>query len=216
MTLQVKPTMISTSADFDKLSKEERQCQNDPNFDQTKCAMDVIMNHAYAKCGCIPWYYMAENFEANKTCDTFGSFCFEDACSNFMSNNEISPNTCPQPCKSTKYSVSLRGQNLIRDLNVELYGGQVQDYINSDTKSILLERVINDQLEDKFKLKQLSILDINFEDPQVLVITKDAKATLADKVANIGGTFGLFLGLSFFAIAEFIIDHVSMFLGKNE
>ena len=36
-------------------------------------------------------------------------------------------------------------------------------------------------------------------------MTKDAKVTFADKLGNIGGTFGVFLGLSFVGVLDFLI-----------
>ena len=42
-----------------------------------------------------------------------------------------------------------------------------------------------------------TIVKVNFDDPKLLVITKDAKVTIPDMVGSIGGTFGVFIGKSF-------------------
>ena len=43
-----------------------------------------------------------------------------------------------------------------------------------------------------------TIVKVNFDDPKLLVITKDAKVTIPDMVGSIGGTFGVFIGESSF------------------
>ena len=43
-------------------------------------------------------------------------------------------------------------------------------------------------------------------DPQMTVITKDAKVTLPDMVSNIGGTIGIFLGLSTISVLDILIE----------
>ena len=55
-----------------------------------------------------------------------------------------------------------------------------------------------------------SLVQINFEDPEVTVITKDAKVTFADQLGSIGGTFGIFLGLSFLGLFEMLIEILQM------
>ena len=44
--------------------------------------------------------------------------------------------------------------------------------------------------------KRYSLVQVFFEHPMKNVITQDAKITLAGMVSNIGGTLGIFLGLS--------------------
>ena len=51
-----------------------------------------------------------------------------------------------------------------------------------------------------------SMVQFFFHDPQMTVITKDAKVTLADMVSNIGGTIGIFLGLSMLSVMEIMIE----------
>lgn len=38
-----------------------------------------------------------------------------------------------------------------------------------------------------------------------MVTIKDAKLTLAEKIGNIGGTFGVFVGLSFVGVMDLVI-----------
>ena len=64
-----------------------------------------------------------------------------------------------------------------------------------------------------------SYVQINFADPHATVITQDAKVTFADKVGSIGGTFGVFLGLSFVSLLDEILDglqKIYRLLNKNK
>ena len=56
-----------------------------------------------------------------------------------------------------------------------------------------------------------SLLQIFFQSPQKTVITKDAKVTETDMVSNIGGTIGIFLGLSTISVLDKIIDWLVIF-----
>ena len=53
-----------------------------------------------------------------------------------------------------------------------------------------------------------SILQINFAGPYATEITQDAKVTFADMVGSIGGTFGVFLGLSFVSLVDELADWI--------
>ena len=53
-----------------------------------------------------------------------------------------------------------------------------------------------DNLDVEDSGKRYSIVHVYFEQPMKNVVTQDAKITLAGMVSNIGGTLGIFLGLS--------------------
>ena len=54
-------------------------------------------------------------------------------------------------------------------------------------------------------IEMTTLVQINFDSPDATVITKDSKYTLFDKISSIGGTFGVFLGLSIMGIIDFIL-----------
>ena len=54
-------------------------------------------------------------------------------------------------------------------------------------------------------MARTSLVHVNFNKLEASKITKDAKVTFPDALGNIGGTFGVFLGLSFVGILDFII-----------
>ena len=50
--------------------------------------------------------------------------------------------------------------------------------------------------------KRYSLVQVYFENPMKNVITQDAKITLAGMISNIGGTLGIFLGLSMITLYD--------------
>ena len=53
-------------------------------------------------------------------------------------------------------------------------------------------------------MARTSLVHVNFNKLEANKITKDAKVTFPDALGNIGGTFGVFLGLSFVGILDFV------------
>ena len=58
----------------------------------------------------------------------------------------------------------------------------------------------------QLKMQKTSLIHINYEEPEVLTVTKDAKITLPDIIGNIGGTLGVFIGFSFIGLWDTIIE----------
>jgi hypothetical protein len=83
------------------------------------------------------------------------------------------------------------------------------NYLDSNVvHSVISQDWVQLKVEDDYyqeRYKHLSIVHINFDSPQVAVVTKDAKVSFADKLGNIGGTFGIFLGLSVMGLVDSFI-----------
>ena len=62
----------------------------------------------------------------------------------------------------------------------------------------------------------VSLVHINFEDPDVTVFIKDSKLTKEYLIGNIGGTFGVFLGFSFVGLLDSIINFITWIMRKIE
>ena len=100
---------------------------------------------------------------------------------------------CPLECESESYSITSSFQDYPSEIYanflsnqkpiLERYGNQTPSY--SDLKSSFLK------------------LNINYQNLQYTLIEESQKTTWIDLVANIGGTLGLFLGLSFLSFVEF-------------
>ena len=68
-----------------------------------------------------------------------------------------------------------------------------------------MEMMIGGEHNEVQMMRRTSLVHVNFIDSEATLITKDAKVTFSDQLGTIGGTFGVFLGLSFVGILDFLI-----------
>ena len=71
--------------------------------------------------------------------------------------------------------------------------------------------------QDRFLIPQLkrnSIIHINFEEAEVMTVTKDAKITLPDMIGNVGGTLGVFIGFSFLGLFDTLVEWLQYLRSK--
>ncbi len=60
----------------------------------------------------------------------------------------------------------------------------------------------------------MSMVSVNFGSGYGTVLESDEKATFSDKLGTIGGTFGMFVGMSFFGIVDSLIEGLVWLLDK--
>ena len=113
--------------------------------------------------------------------------CFENSTSYFTFDR----NTCPNACSLTEYSLSVQeSENLeYADFQHEA----PEDFFERNLKWFVLQ-----QGKDEL----ISMVNINFESPRITHIIKDAKVTFSDILGNVGGTLGIFLGISIVSLVE--------------
>ena len=90
------------------------------------------------------------------------------------------------------------------------------DFLGNNPTGILMNEKNQDRwgkaydFEDYIKLsgESFSLVHIFLDKPEMTVISKDAKVTLPDMISNIGGTVGIFLGLSTLSILDLLIEWI--------
>ena len=102
---------------------------------------------------------------------------------------------CYPACTYIQYSINV---NKIEEFKVDRF-----DY--GEVKADVLGRVMEISTVDQ-KPPSFSLVKINFGNPRATVITQDAKVTFADMVGSIGGTFGVFLGISFVSLVDELVE----------
>ena len=86
------------------------------------------------------------------------------------------------------------------------FGDEWKNYISDQTSALYYADNRNTYYQNEVKLMaRTSLVHVNFIKPEANLITKDAKVTFPDMLGTIGGTFGVFLGLSFVGILDFLI-----------
>ena len=151
-------------------------------YSQTECLQKLEINDAINTCQCIPWYMSHLNPHMD-ICTTTKAICFEERIQNATNFND----KCLPECSYVQYSASvLKSEDMgLKELCI------VNATYAFDNYNSLTEMKYSDLAEAH------TIVKVNFDDPKLLVITKDAKVTIPDMVGSIGGTFGVFIGKSF-------------------
>ena len=201
---------MESTDDFDTMPFEDRLCTK--NYGEIDCINKKLINIATSECECSPRY---ANDSINVPCDTLGMICYEQAIQKSEMNHDIT-GSCYPACKRIKYLLKEAEKYPMTDTipNFESYG---YDYINYFHNNLLGDPRssfgdMNKFLE--FKLKKTSLIHINFDEAEVWTMKKDAKATLANMIGNIGGTLGVFIGFSFVGLLKSMISFFLYLHGK--
>ena len=138
--------------------------------------------------------------------DTTTFTCVSDFLNNFRRNlrQEKCLNYCPLECDSMSFTIFSY---------VEQYpqSGMISDKIKADYSL---------ELYDKFEEvnKHLVVLYVYYDDLEYVVVSQEPKTETFNLISNIGGLFGVFLGisfLSFFEIFEVLFEILVSYLSKN-
>ena len=227
LDLKISTTVIDTTKDFDAMNIENKRCNGNFEYGQVKCLMKHIVSYAESVCGCQTW---SINGNASfKKCDALGIICNNALILNF--NEELEQqHDCIESCKYIKYNLLLNRELPMTDcciletseqitfgksnilLDFDSYGTDFADYLYKSKR--LFRYLGNFYTNQEFlspKLKRMSLIHINFEDYNVLTVTKDAKITTADIIGNVGGTLGIFLGFSCLGLLDVLIELVNYY-----
>ena len=214
--IKIKPTVVDTTRNFNQMRFIDRQCileenlnrdHNDTIYSQSNCEIETLINDVKDYCNCLPWYI---NKTSSKACDITGMECYMK----FMQDHSGIFEKCKESCKMIKYASTLEQVTKIKNSVLPIFGHDVEKYFKEDFAKFLTHLHYDHSTFLSRRLSKVSFVHINFDDPEALVITKDAKVTLADKVGNIGGTMGLFLGFSFFGFMTQFLEFANWLLGK--
>ena len=141
-------------------------------------------------------------------CNALQLNCFEDAIEKGTQDLDLGKG-CYKACKRIMYGLSAASDLPMTEtlLNFESYGKEFAKYFLQPSK--LFDYLGQHYNRDGFlkpKMESMSLIYINFDGPEVLTVTKDAKITLPDMIGNIGGTLGVFIGFSFLGFLDTLIE----------
>ena len=200
---------------FESMPFEKRNCyltDEVPNYSRMDCLTRHIFQEAWNVCHCTPWTMGELINDTADYCNITGAICFRKI--SLETQENIGEGTCPKMCTFKQYK--MQTPDHVRFDAFE-YGQEYIDYLIENPRKQLFGELqkstdINDPTfheKDRYIRENgqaFSMVQFFFHDPQMTVITKDAKVTLADMVSNIGGTIGIFLGLSMLSVLEILIE----------
>ena len=214
-TFGVEVSITNVTDSFQRMGLNERKCslpeERDKSYHQSYCKIVKKFEVSKGQCKCLPWF-VAKN-------DT--NICMKDNLDCFERTNQNQSSKslnfeCPKPCISTSYSITYEQHKINEGKYQRLKQsfGDIWDTYLSDTTPLLAEPYL-DYEESLIKMMaRTSLVHVNFNKLEANKITKDAKVTFPDALGNIGGTFGVFLGLSFVGILDFILLTWNMLKSK--
>ena len=178
-------------------------------YHQTDCFNVCFQRYLLEECGCYDLTYPI--WSGNMTpCLTFQEVvCDREAQSAFFSQDVklICGDECPLECVSITYMNALSLNNYPSEAyaSVLVNNQKVRERFDNRTN------ITYDELK-----KNLVSVFVYYDDLIYKSYTETSKMSIADLISNIGGTLGLFLGLSFLSFIEIVdvIIHIVCLLLK--
>ena len=197
-------------------------------YSRKACTLECRMTEAARHCGCTPWNY--PTIEGSLLCDAVGIHCFEQVLRRMTNNTSCD---CPNNCEDVTYSF-LGSSKRIEELNCPKEPHEdnwIHDFYYKDSlpkKFLAFYDYVTDNKEYgekelcKKNMKYRAIVNFQLVTQSVSRTTQDLKQSFADKLSTfgkfhaqlqcgvffiviiLGGTLGLFTGMSILSMAEVI------------
>lgn len=114
---------------------------------------------------------------------------------------------CPLECNSTEFSTSLTSSEIIGDL--------FADFINSKTNSLYSDFETTMPVSSDEARKSFTSFQLYYSSNTYTLSNEAPSMDVVALLANIGGTLGLFLGVSLLHFCELIEVLIGIFFIKN-
>ena len=210
--------------EFKSLPKDLRKCNLQSEvqqgswfskYSQRNCVYECNARLAIERCGCIPWdfYHLGEFQE----CDVFGRTCFINTMENLTHLLKSPCQNCPKDCDYFKYNIESKSVEKIFDDSGFGYGGKYFkllfgsclgklfcDYLTDANFTLKEEYSINYSLKDLTdntvpmldQYEGMIVVNLKFTTPEAELTVLQARYTLMDKIAGLGGSIGIFTQLT--------------------
>ena len=226
--INVMPRLVQTSEDFNALRLDQRKCKLPYEIDglelttkysRVGCETECAIQKAMAVCRCIPWHY-PYNFDKWPMCEMFGSYCF-DVLMSADTNYWECKYQCLKDCQDIEYIVihstfpidtkeacretSFLNQHFQRRFHQHFAFYAYQTMIQGGSISEVGTSLTNGSLCQQFVKDHVSFVSVKSPMSLVLLTERDKAVSFYDILGTIGGTFGLFTGMSLLSFAEIAI-----------
>ena len=226
--IKLLPRLVETTTDFDSLETKERNCklshQTDgleylTKYSRKSCETECAMKRAISVCKCIPWHY-PNHFKLHPICEMFGGYCFDQVISD-ETNYRGCKYQCLKDCHGTEYIIienvfpidykevcrkgsfhdeqfkhNFQQHFVFHNYKTLVQGGHIPDLEKSYKNGSLCEEYVK---------TFVGFVDVYSPTAFVILTKRDKAVFFYDKLGTIGGTFGLFIGMSLLSFAEVAI-----------
>ena len=224
--IKVIPQLIGTSDSFDEMEPSSRNCKLPfeteglvlvKNYTRIGCEFECAAAKAVALCRCMPWYY-SNSFARTPICDSFSAHCFDQIMSNEKYYKDC-PKKCIEDCKSTPMIVVTNYLPIDTKDKCKKGGFFYTHFIQSSKQHFAFENykalitgdgqipdlytsLVNGSLCNYFIGNYVSMVSIESPTDSVTKSERDVRVKFIDQLGTIGGTLGLFTGMSILSIIE--------------
>ena len=225
VSIRVTPKVIDASEGFVGFDIRTRNCKLPHEIDGLKffqnytedgCELECALKKSLSVCKCHPWY-LPNHFNL-PICDMFAAKCFDAIISDARNYKECK-DQCLEDCTSTSYvaipsyvPIDLKQtcrQPVFKAIFHKLY---VNHKSELDFEHMTMGKWKNwenkQQLEMDFCkdyiFKYISIVTVETPVDSVVRAKRVVRITFNDQLAVIGGTLGLFTGISILSMVEFV------------
>ena len=188
----VKPGMETLlTVELDRFEREQEapwaRCQGQaPEYTQGRCRMECILRYIREQCHCR--YYGDDTDPSLLFCPRYDP-CLSSAIGN---SSAIVQQHCAQDCSRPSCIVNEYKAN-VQDVNLARNWLASFDYDRFNiTREYLLENYV--------------LLTVNFDKIQYHLLTETKAVTFAQLLGSIGGSMGLFMGISLLSVFELVGD----------
>lgn len=218
---------FQSSSDFRKWNEQNKACYfpNDKKlaffklYSQDNCLLECRLKKITKMCDCTPWYLEQKGLDI---CTLKGNQCFEQALASYEDDlTDRQECDCLNDCEMVHFFSTLQRQPsdgldaatrwFKRDGNhvsgiLANYLMDPENIFNSRLAKNLTKLANNltsdaDLAQKRFK-DDITILNFFFDTPIITEITLDLKTSIFDMISAIGGTLGLFTGISVITLVE--------------
>ena len=173
--------------------------------------MECRLKAMISKCGCLPWYVPQNSSNDAPICDDKDKRCIRGFLNSRINSTQLCKE-CKNDCEMIHFWTAHEQESQLSDKTTlfdnETSEGRLANYL-LDPKRIFMDDFTRNI--SKFASKQytdlqfaeerlkndLMILNFYFDTPFITVMERTPKISEWDKVASVGGIFGLFTGFSF-------------------
>ena len=224
--VKVIPQLINTTTSFDEMAVSTRNCklstENEEfnllnSYTKVGCEFECAVKRAVSVCKCMPWFY-TNNFESTPICNSFSGYCFEHFISD-ESNYKRCGDLCKEDCRGIPMTVvttyvpinavdlckegSFFKKHLIRSFRQHFVFKNYETLVTGDGQIPDLQAsMANGSLCYQFIEEFIAMVSVESPTSTVAKSAREPRVTFMDQLGTIGGTLGLFTGMSLLSMFE--------------
>ena len=235
ISLKVIPHVFDYSSLFKQMDRNVRKCAFTEeiegfkllnNYTRVGCEFECAFKEALKVCQCIPWNFL-NDYKEYPMCDMFSSKCFDLILSDETHYKQC-PEECLEDCSATMYTVfpTFVPINVEEVCQATPFKGIFKKLLGKYDYYHHYEMIMNNQLEliengtnvkghgqmmnstefcHDYVKKYVAYVDVEGSVNSVMKSQRQKRVTFTDQLSMIGGTLGLFSGISILSLCEVAI-----------